>query len=108
MEVLREIEFTEALLRLQELLGSQVKATVNYYGQFFGCGLSGELCRVQTLPPDHSAISVEFDSGQGFFLDPTDARTFLGRGHGDTDLLEFQMAYGVSVVVELADEKGEW
>jgi hypothetical protein len=103
MDDLRSIEFTDALVRLHDLIGSEVKATVNFYGQFFGCGLQGELSRVETLPPDHSAISLVLDDRTGVFLDPADTKTFVGRGAGTSaEWLEFRMAFGVSVVVECA------
>jgi hypothetical protein len=106
MDDLRSIEFTDALARLQGLIGSEIKATVNFYGQFFGCGLQGELNRVETLPPDHSAISLVLDERTGFFLDPADTETYVGGGAESADWLEFRMAYGISVVVELVDAGG--
>ncbi len=106
MDDLQSIEFNDALRRLHGLIGSQVKATVNFYGQFFGCGMQGELRRVEFLPPDHSAISLVLDGPHGVFLDPADTQTFVGHGDGDVDLLEFRMAYGISVVVELVDTGG--
>lgn len=80
MDDLRSIEFTDALVLLQELIRSEVKVTVNFYGQFFGCGMQGELRRVETLPPDHSAISLVLDGAQAIFLDPADTETYVGRG----------------------------
>ena len=102
MDDLGLIEFTDALSHLQGLIGSEVKATVNFYGQFFGCGMQGELCRVDFLPPDHSAISLVLDGPHGVFLDPADVETYVGRGAEDAVWLEFRMAYGISVVVERA------
>lgn len=107
MDDLRSIEFTEALRRLHGWIGSQVKATVNYYGQFFGCGMQGELLRVEFLPPDHSAISLVLDGPQGVFLDPADTQTFVGPGDGDAEPLEFRMAYGISVLIEPADTRAD-
>ena len=106
VDVLRQTEFTDALAHLQGLIGSQVKVTLNLYGQFFGCGFEGALRRVRTLPPDHAAINLELEGGQGLFLDPADADVFVGSGaERDGEWLEFRMAFGVSVTVELA--KGE-
>ncbi len=102
MDDQRSIEFNDALPYLHRWIGSQVKATVNLYGQFFGCGMQGELCRVDFLPPDHSAISLVLDGPHGVFLDPADAETYVGRGAEDAVWLEFRMAYGISVVVERA------
>jgi hypothetical protein len=108
MDKLCQIEFTDALAHLQGLIGSQIKATVNFSGQFFGCGLRGALDRVETLPPDHSAISLVFDDAQGIFLDPAATQTYVGSGSGDVCWLEFRIGQGISVVVELADRGGEW
>ncbi len=107
MDDLRSIEFTEALQRLHGWIGSQVKATINYYGQFFGCGMQGELLRVEFLPPDHSAISLVLDGPHGVFLDPADTQIFIGPGDGDAEPLEFRLAYGISVLVEPADTRAD-
>lgn len=101
MDVLRPIRFTDALVRLQELIGLEVKVTLNVYEHFFGSGFEGKLDRVETLPPDHSAISVVVDGRQGFFLDPADTEAFEGSGaEDDAGWLEFRLAFGVSVIVE--------
>jgi hypothetical protein len=103
VDVLRQIEFNEALARLQGLIGAEVKVALNLYGQFFGCGFEGALRRVRTLPPDHAAINLELEGGQGLFLDPADAEAFLGSGAAqDGEWLEFRMAFGVTVTVEPA------
>lgn len=106
MDELGQIEFADALSRLQGLIGTEIKATVNFYGQFFGCGLQGELNRVETLPPDHEAIALVLDERTGFYLDPADAMTFAGRDSRDAELLEFRLSNGVSVVVEAGDNEG--
>ncbi len=72
MDELGQIEFTDALSRLQDLIGTEIKVTVNLYGQFFGCGLQGQLNRVETLPPDHEAIALIMDGHTGVYLDPAD------------------------------------
>ena len=100
MDDLRSVDLTEALLRLQTLIGAEVKAIVNLYGQFFGCGMQGELLRVETLPPDHSAINLVIDGAEGIFFDPADAEIFAGPGPGDFELLEFRLAYDISVAIE--------
>ncbi len=100
MDDLRSVDLTDALVRLQALIGAEVKATVNLYGQFFGCGMQGHLLCVETLPPDHSAINLVLNGTEGIFLDPADAQVFAGPGLGDFELLEFRMAYGVSVAIE--------
>jgi hypothetical protein len=100
MDVLRSIEFTDALVYLHKLIGSEVKVNVNFYGRFFGCGFEGVLTCVETLPPDHSAISLVLDGRQGFFLDPADTEVFAGIGDGSATWLEFREEFGASIVVE--------
>src|ERR1041385_4695164 len=100
MDALREIEFAEALGHLQGLIGEPVKATLNLYGRFFGCGLEGRLDRVETLPPDHTAITIVLDERQGFFLDPAEVETFIGHGQDDSEWLEFRLGSGASIVLE--------
>lgn len=95
-----QIEFTDALGRLQGLIGAVIRATVNFYGQFFGCGLQGELDRIETLPPDHEAISVVLDEHTGFYLDPLDTTVYLGSAVRENAWLEFRTTYGISVVLE--------
>jgi hypothetical protein len=41
MDDLGQIEFTDALGHLQGLIGSEIKATVNFYGQFSAAGCRG-------------------------------------------------------------------
>jgi hypothetical protein len=98
----RRIDFTAALGRLQTLIGTEVKATINLNDQFFGCGVQGELNRVETLPPDNEAISFVVDGRSGFYLDPADTKIYVGPGSTERGWLEFRMAFGVSVVVEPA------
>lgn len=102
MNELEQIDFTVALRRLQGLIGTQIKATVNLYGQFFGGGWEGELNRVETLPPDNEAVSFVVDKRSGFYLDPADTEVYVGPGSTQSGWLEFRMAFGVSVVVERA------
>lgn len=102
MDELGQIDFTDALSRLQGLIGTEIKATVNFYRQFFGCGLQGELNRVETLPPDHEAIALVMDERTGFYLDPADTKVYVGPETRESGWLEFQTAYGISVVVERA------
>jgi hypothetical protein len=64
--------------------------------------LQGELNRVETLPPDHEAISLVLDERTGFFLDPADTKTYVGPETEVSGWLEFRTAYGISVVVERA------
>jgi hypothetical protein len=104
MDALREVDFGEALGFLHELLGAQVKVTLNFYGRFFGGGIQGELLRVETLPPDHQAIDIEIDGGQGLFLDPADTYAFVGRSEAASEWLELHTGFGASVSIERATE----
>ncbi|HVQ59552.1 MAG TPA: hypothetical protein VMS60_11665 [Solirubrobacterales bacterium] len=101
-----QIEFTAALSHLQGLIGTEIKATVDCYGQFFGCGLQGELNRIETLPPDHEAIALVVDRVTGLYLDPADTRVFIGPEANHGGWLEFRTAYGISVVIERASSGG--
>ena len=85
------------------MIGTQIKATVNLYGQFFGGGWESKLNRVETLPPDNEAISFVVDERSGFYLDPADTEVYVGSGSTQSSWLEFRLAFGVSVVVERAD-----
>jgi hypothetical protein len=106
MDDLRSIGFTDALGHLQGLIGSEIKVTVNFYGQFFGCGLQGELNRVETLPPDHEAIALVIEEQTGFFLDPADTKTYVEPEAEGSCWIEFRTAYGISVVVEPVEIEG--
>ncbi len=106
MDELGQIEFTDALSRLQGLIGTEIKATINFYGQFFGCGLQGELNRIEILPPDHEAIAFVLDERTGFYLDPADTKVYVGPETREGGWLEFRTAYGISVVVERAAAEG--
>jgi hypothetical protein len=102
MENLRSIGFNEALRHLQGMLGLEVKVTVNDYGRFFGCGFEGDLERVQTLPPDDTAVRLVLGGGAGFFLDPADVEVFVSGGFSEgATCLEFRLAAGATVTVEV-------
>lgn len=101
MDDLQQVEFAEVLVRLQGLIGAEVKATFNFYGRFFGAGIEGRLDRVETLPPDNVAITIVLDERQGFFLDPAEADVSVGRGgEDDAEWLEFRLAFGASLALE--------
>lgn len=104
MDVLRPIEFTDALAWLQALIGRKVSIIVNHHGHFFGCGLQGTLSRVETLPPDNSAIRIVVGGGEGLFLDPEEVAAFLGAGESAMGWLELRTAFGPLVTVELAGD----
>lgn len=103
VDTLRSIDFTDALVRLHELIGARVRLSVNFYGRFFGCGVTGTLSRVDTLPPDHSAIVLILDGRQALFVDPEEVDSFLGRGEGGKRWLELRMGSDASVTVECED-----
>ncbi len=101
MDALQPTTFRDALVRLQALIGAEINVTINVYGEFFGCAFSGELDHVETLPPDHAAIKVSLDGGQGFFLDPADTEAFVHRGDEDcASVLELKLSFGATVTVE--------
>jgi hypothetical protein len=103
VDQLRGVEFTDALLHLQGLIGARVKLSVNLYGRFFGCAMTGTLSRVETLPPDHAAIVIVLDSRQALFLDPGEVECFIGRGEGGELWLEFRIAPDASATIERDD-----
>jgi hypothetical protein len=98
------IEFTAALGHLQGLIGTEVNVVINAYGQFLGAGFSGELLRVETLPPDDSAIQLLLSGGHGLHLDPADIEAVLSR-EGSERWLEFWAPLGLSVTVEPASPR---
>jgi hypothetical protein len=100
MDVLRPIEFTEALAWLQGLIGGEVSVLVSHHGHFFGCGLRGALSRVETLPPDDEAIRLVVGDGEGLFLDPEEVAAFLGAGESERGWLELRTRFGPIVTVE--------
>lgn len=104
MDVLRPIEFTHALARLQEMIDCEVSVVVNHHEHFFGCGLKGRLRRVETLPPDDAAIRIVVGDGEGLFLDPEDVAAFLGTEGDGRSWLEFQTGFGPVVTVEVAGD----
>jgi hypothetical protein len=106
VDILRPIGFTDALRRLHGMLGSEVKVAVNDYGLFFGCGFEGALERVQTLPPDDTAVRLVLRDGAGFFLDPADVEVFVGGGFSEGPTwLEFHLDRGPTVTVEASTQR---
>ena len=101
MESLREIAFTDALARMQEMLGCEVKLELNQYERFLGLCSLARLERVETLPPDDRAVRLVFDNGTTFFLDPDEVRSWLGGGFqlGPT-WIEFHVLDGPIVALE--------
>lgn len=101
MDVLRPIEFTDALAWLQARFGQEVRVSLNHHGHFFGCGLQGTLQRVETLPPDNEAIRIVVGVGEGLFLDPVDVIAAVGGGSSNQSWLEFRTPFGPVVTVEV-------
>jgi len=101
MESLREIAFTDALLRMQDMLGCEVKLELNQYERFLGLCSIARLERVETLPPDDRAVRLVFANGTVFFLDPDEVRSWLGGGFsvGPT-WIEFHVPDGPIVALE--------
>lgn len=105
MEIVRPIGFTDALGRLQRMLGVQVKVEVNEYSRFFGCGFEGVLERVETLPPENTAIRLVLSGGAGFYLDPEEVQTFVGGDFAEAPTwLEFQLKAGPAVAIGPAED----
>lgn len=100
MSAVRTIEFAEALARLQDLLGQEVRVLVNFQGTFGGAMLQGRLTRVQTLPPDHSAVNLMIEERQGLMLDPIDTEVLLLEPDEEPISLEFHLPSGVVAMLE--------
>jgi hypothetical protein len=104
MDVMHEIAFNDALVRLLELLGAEVRVELTELAHFFGSSVEGTLNRVDTLPPDDSSISIVVGTGASFFLDPAHVRAFLvGDEAAPQAVLEFRMPTGPSLTVERVD-----
>ncbi|MFN8215167.1 MAG: hypothetical protein U0R71_01085 [Solirubrobacterales bacterium] len=99
------IEFAAALGRLQALLGHELRVLVNFRGTFGACAMQGTLTRVQTLPPDHSAVNVLLDDRQSLMLDPIDTQVLLLDAHDGRWSLEFHLPSGVMAALEPADPR---
>ncbi|MFL5901041.1 MAG: hypothetical protein ACJ75S_07565 [Solirubrobacterales bacterium] len=80
-------------------MGLEVKVVVNDYGRFFGCGFEGALERVQTLPPDDTAVRLVLSGGAGSFFDPPDVEVFVDGGFPEGPTwLEFRLSAGPTVM----------
>jgi len=101
MESLREVSFTDALSRLQAMLGDRVRVEENHYTRFYGVAIEAGLERVETLPPDNNAIRIVLDNEAEFYLDPDEVRTYLGGGFavGPT-WIEFRFPQGPTLLME--------
>ncbi|MGH2938810.1 MAG: hypothetical protein ACRDPE_11910 [Solirubrobacterales bacterium] len=101
MESLREVAFTDALLRMQEMLGCEVKLKLNQFERFLGLVSVARLERMETLPPGHRAVRLAFDNGTTFFPDPDEVCSWLGGGFSvGLTWIEFQVPDGPIVALE--------
>jgi hypothetical protein len=101
VNAVRIIEFTDALARLQTMLGRELRVLVNFHGSFGGCTMQGRLTRVQTLPPDDSAVNILLEDRHGLLLDPIDTEVILvDDGRNTRRWLEFHLPSGVVAMVE--------
>ncbi len=101
---MHEIGFRDALLRLSELIGAEVRVESSELAHFFGCGVEGVLNKVDTLPPDNNSISIVVGAKTSFFLDPAHVRAFLvGDEAAPEAILEFRVPTGPSLTIERLD-----
>jgi hypothetical protein len=95
------IEFEDALWRLKDLLGRPVRVLANFRGTFGSCVLQGELTRIESLPPDDSAVNILLDDRQGVTIDPIDAEAWLAElDDGREWWVEFHLPSGVVISIE--------
>jgi hypothetical protein len=92
------LDLAEALRRLQAFSGREVRVTTNRHERFFGSALRGHLDRVETLPPDHTAISLVLGDDQGLFIDAGEAEILGGEEGGGW--LEFRVGLDLCVLIE--------
>jgi hypothetical protein len=100
MGAVRKIGFAEALDCLQGLLGEEVSVMINFRGTFGGVTQKGCLSRVETIPPDHTAINLLLDERQELVVDPIDTEALLSEEDGDVVTLELHPSPGVVVLIE--------
>ena len=95
------IEFEDALWRLKDLLRQPVRVLANFHGTFGSCSMEGELTRIETLPPDDSAVNVLLDDRQGVTIDPIDTEVLLAEPADGRDWwIEFHLPSGVVISIE--------
>jgi hypothetical protein len=98
------IDFEDALWRVKDLLRQPVRLLVNFRGTFGSCALQGELTRIETLPPDDSAVSILLDDRQAVSIDPIDTETLLAEpADGRGWWIEFQLPSGVVISIEAGE-----
>jgi hypothetical protein len=100
----QRLDFTSSLAFLQTLIGTEVRVSLNLYGQFLGAGFQGELAFIRSLPPDISVIQIVLRGGHGLFLDPDEVEaTLIGEPDG-RELLELHSKGGLTVSIEAIAE----
>ena len=67
---LRPIEFSAALAELQGMIGETVLVTLSVGELFCGVAFRSRLERVETMPPDDSAVVLRFEHDEAVPLDP--------------------------------------
>jgi hypothetical protein len=102
VDILEKIDFLDALVRLQGMLGHHVKVELNDYESFFGCGFEGSLLRIETVPGEAAAISVFISGSAGFFLDPEDCKAYAVDA-GEVSWLEFHRTSGPVIAIQALD-----
>lgn len=105
-DLLRPITLLNALMHLQGMLDKEVAVEMNEYGCFFGCGFSGTLERVESLPGSATGIVIVLGDGAGMFLDPETCQAFLVGG-GDVWWLEFHRPVGPVLAIQAIDKPRE-
>jgi hypothetical protein len=95
------IEFEEALWRLKDVQGQPVRVVAAFRGTFGSCALQGELTRIETLPPDESAVTILLDNCQAVTIDPIDTEALLAEpDDGREWWIEFHLPSGVVISIE--------
>jgi hypothetical protein len=96
-----EIEFADALARLEALVGQETRILVNFRGTFGGCVLEGPLSELYFVPPDRRVVEIMIDGRQGLMLNPAETTALLARHPEDEGWwLEFHLPSGVVASVE--------
>jgi len=99
---LRQIDFTTALGELQSMIGEPVLVMMSLNERFFGSSFHSELERVDTLPPDDSAVVLHFANGASLDLDPAGLRSWIGGpACGAPRWLELRVGSGPVLTLEV-------
>jgi hypothetical protein len=106
---LRQVDFTAALGELQSMIGEPVLVMLSLDERFFGTAFQSELERVDTLPPDDSAVVLHFANGASLDLDPAELRSWIGgEPCGAPRWLELRIGSGPVLTLEVfGDAQGE-